>query len=647
MRLMAVATIGFVLMCVLIREGYQAVQKTREREWRESHPFDWQQYASLDGYFNGVQALVPLIEYEPQNRYNRSEPIDAISAAKQSPLLTPVVYNPYPDYQSTEYLQNHPAVQDCLLDAQDAVPARDVYAYPGIPQHFPQPFCGSHHELALTESMCFDRFGRLGPYGLDMNDAGGENQKTLYTQNIYAEQAFDQRYFGNYTNTDWGAAQSRCLKKNQGRFTGANGKIRIPRHAYILRSWTGYEYDEHQIYTMRAMINELALKSGGEYDVHLLVHVKNDSVPIWTEERSYTETLQRNVPKEFWNITTLWSEQQMKMYYPGPFQNNFASMDESTVHGVYRSAHFALQWFSQQHPEYDFFWNWEMDIRYSGHYYDFNSKVGEWAKKQPRKGLWERNRRFWLPEHHGSFQQFTQFVDEETSATDKPKNDLEINGPLPIWGPLHNLPNVGTLAPLTNTTPPRTYNKDKHHWGAGEEADLIVFNPIFDPARTNWVFRKDITGYNTTLPIPPRRSAIITAARFSKRLLNRMHEEVSLHQHTMFTEMFAPTICLHYGLKAVYVPHPLYFDRDWDLAHMDQVLNYPKFERESPFGWGEHNLLRSSFYYNSKFAPKVWRRWLGQWENGREEVKWESGSGRMCLPGILFHPVKFETEWRV
>ena len=544
-------------MSVLVKEGYQAVQKGQEREWRDSHPFDWQQYDTLDGYFSGTRALVPFNEYEPQNRYNRSRPADAISTAKTSPPLTPIAYNPYPNYQSEAYLRDSHAVEECFLDTQDTVPAQDVYAYPGIAQHFPQPFCGSHHELDLDENICFDRFGRLGLYGFGSNDAVHEGEKTSESQYVYAEHPSDQRGTTDYTLIDWGTAQARCLEKNRRRFTGAKRKTTIPRHAYILRTWTGYEYDEHQIYTMRAMINELALKSGGEYDVHILVHVKNESLPIWADETVYAETLQNAVPKEFWNITTLWSEQQMKIYYPGPFSDNFADMDESTVHGVYRSAHFALQWFSQQHPEYDFFWNWEIDIRYSGHYYEFNSRVGHWAKKQPRKGLWERNRRFWLPEHHGSFQQFTKFVEEETFSTDMPKNDLEKNGPLPIWGSLQNAANVGTLPPLNNTTLPTTCSKDKYQWGVGEEADLIVFNPIFDPSHTNWVFRNDVTGYNTSLPIPPRRSAIITAARFSKRLLNRMHEEISLHHHTMFTEMFAPTICLHYGLKAAYVPHPL------------------------------------------------------------------------------------------
>ena len=38
-----------------------------------------------------------------------------------------------------------------------------------------------------------------------------------------------------------------------------------------------------------------------------------------------------------------------------------------------------------------------MDARYTGHYYDLIDKVTKWAKKQPRKGLWERNGRYYLP----------------------------------------------------------------------------------------------------------------------------------------------------------------------------------------------------------------------------------------------------------
>ena len=114
-------------------------------------------------------------------------------------------------------------------------------------------------------------------------------------------------------------------------------------------------------------------------------------------------------------------------------------------------------------------------------------------------------------------------------------------------------------------------------------------------------------------------------------------------KHTMFPEMWPPTVAMHHGLKAVYVPHPVHFDRDWDVSYMNQILNYPVNTWDSPFGWGEHNMLGGSFYYNSGFSGALWRRWLGQWENGEGGRKQEeAGTGRMCLRGTLHHPIKHE-----
>ena len=122
-----------------------------------------------------------------------------------------------------------------------------------------------------------------------------------------------------------------------------------------------------------------------------------------------------------------------------------------------------------------------------------------------------------------------------------------------------------------------------------------------------------------------------------------MHEETYRLKRTAFPEMWPPTVAYHHGLKSLYAPHPVFFDRNWDLDYMNQIFNYPKKDIDSPFGWGEHNLLGSSFYYNSGFSGALWRRWLGAPENnegGRFEE--DNGSGRMCLGGILFHPIKFE-----
>lgn len=654
-KLIGYAIAGIVVLALVGGGGYRHVRSHRPPPGAEGGPppFHWQNYYRLDGYYNGVRMLVRPEEWVPENGYNLSIPAmvtekERLEKEKASlpvePPMDPVTYDPYP-FKTKEYQREYAAVEECFLDEEGRVPAPDIYAYPGVPQYLSKPFYGDYKVLGLREDVCFERFGRFAPYGYGYEEHAGGLGLGNKSERAGAEKVFARSGYVDYSKVDWGMAQRRCREKNTARFEEkqAGGKKRVERHAYVLRTWTGYEYTNAQILSLRAMINELSLKSGGQYDVHLLVHVKNISIPIWASPEVYQETLRANVPREFWNMTTLWSERQMEMYYPEPFPDNFANMAGSSIHGVYRSAHFALQWFSQQHQEYDFFWNWEMDIRYTGHYWEFNDRIGEWGKSQPRKGLWERGRRFYIPERHGDWANFTQFVETETREVDIAANDLQRSGPVPIWGPYQDFPNTGMLPPPPETIPKTSYDEDAYEWGVGENADLLVFNPLFDPSLTNWVFSWDITGYNRTLPVPPRRAAIITVARLSKRLLNIMHEETWRMKHTMFPEMWPPAVCMHHGLKAVYVPHPVFFDRDWELGHMDQVFNYPTEIWDSPFGWGEHNLLGSSFYYNSGFSGALWRRWLGQKENGEGGAEQEKeGSGRMCLRPVLHHPIKHE-----
>jgi hypothetical protein len=331
-------------------------------------------------------------------------------------------------------------------------------------------------------------------------------------------------------------------------------------------------------------------------------------------------------------MATLWSEQQMRMYYPEPFPNNVYNHAKAPVHSVYRSAHFALQWFSQARPEYDFYWNWEMDLRLTGSYFEFHNSIGEWAKKQPRKGLWERSSRYYIPELHGSWKNFTEMVEEELYNSDEK----------PVWGP-PKFENTGMLPSPPETEPPHSYLQDNYEWGVGEEADIITFNPIFDPAKTNWVFRDDVTGYDLELPEPPRRCAIITVSRLSKRLLDLMHRETYLMKHHMFPEMWPPTVAFHHGLKAVYAAHPVHFDHNWPLEALDNTFNKPPKPTDSVFGWGEHNQLGNSFYYNAGFSSEWWRRWLGSRENDKGgPAAEEAGTGRLCMRSTLFHPVKYE-----
>lgn len=414
---------------------------------------------------------------------------------------------------------------------------------------------------------------------------------------------------------------------------------------------------------LRSLVNELSLSSGGEYDIHILVHVKDNDIPIWSDDETYQRVLQESLPTEFRGLGTLWNEAQMLALYSGP-KDEMHRENFPPILGVYRSAYLPLQHFSRLHPEYEFIWNWEMDIRYIGNWYDLFDKVGKWAAKQPRKELWERNHRFYIPKVHGTWEDFKQMVRVQSQMPTKEnpsawanmgpngKEELEPYVDQPVWGPQWAEGDQRAAPFPDDPLPPTSMQKDNYQWGVGEDADLILFHPLFDPVRTDWIIRRDFSGYNlgddgTKGRMPPRRVAIVAAGRMSRRLLDRMHREVALRKHSAFTEMFPPTMALHHGLKAVYAPHPVFVDRNWPMKYLSSTFNsgpngVTGRNKQCVFGdCCQHNLLGVTWHYNAGFSPDLYNRWWGLKVNGdggeQEETQ---GEGRMCLPPLQIHPVK-------
>jgi hypothetical protein len=425
-------------------------------------------------------------------------------------------------------------------------------------------------------------------------------------------------------------------------------------------------------------VTELNLHAGAAYDIHLLIQIKDGS-PIWASPTVYDAVLERVVPREYRSMATLWSEDLMRLLYPGPFKPQFNN--PGPVHSVGRSMHMALQWFAAHHPEYDFFWNWEMDIRYVGHWYELFDRVDRWARSQPREGLWERAARFYIPSVHGGWEAFAN--DTAMRALHRTGNDNNskghsegdnknslISGPqtFPGWEEADRtaifgedyrerfgLPLPASVSSDSDSDS-EPLSASSSSTSADEPADYITFLPQFQPAHTFWIFRADVSGYSTAVPIPPRRASIVTASRFSRRLLTLMHRETALARHSMAGEMFPASIALHYGLKAAFAPHPMYFSRTWnDSTYVEQVFNGNPLTGEAG-GYADsvfsevpqHNLRGSSYYYDAAFAGPLWRRWLGYRVGGEGGAEWErdvtKSSGRMCLRSVLLHPVKREED---
>ena len=665
-------------------------------------PNVWESFPFLKRYHGGIRSLVSRDKNVPE--YPTKQDIDPELPAEEQPkeavkerrsqgahIADSIPFDPYPDYSGINYVDKYGPVETCYLDANDTIKVPGLRAYKGVPQGMPDNVIGSYETLGLRNDVCFERFGRLGPYGLGYSKRRGGTGAGMEGDREGIEDVWKVDAEVDFREVNWTEALGRCLEKNKGRFekqpkTGtdtfkmqkrdtvtdaeaeANSTVHVlpkaahntllPRTAVLIRTWWDYEYDDEDIMYLRALISELSLASGGEYEVHFLIHVKDDNKQIWADEDVYAEVLKNALPAEFAGMGTLWSERQMGLIYGGVEESNYRGLP---VHGAYRSTFMPVTYFAHQHPEFDFFWHWEMDVRYTGHYYHLFEQVSKWTTAQPRKGLWERNARFYVPSVHDSWEDFKQMVRVQTehgtnSQANRWSSHLPPNPHVPgpemqkpekhIWGPEppQDYPDIEIDE---NVKPNTTLAEDKYEWGVGEPADLIVFNPLFDPDQTNWILADDVTGYDKKNGLPPRRTAINTSGRLSRRLLETMHREQSRFRHTMFSEMWPASCALHHGLKAVYAPHPVFIDRKWPTQYLAAIFNNGRNgasggARMSVFSdERQHNFLGTTWYYHAGFAPNLWKRWLGYKvdNDGGEEFEVQ-GEGRMCLPGVLLHPVK-------
>ncbi|KXT07016.1 hypothetical protein AC578_7200 [Pseudocercospora eumusae] len=708
---LAITAVLLIFICYLIRSSWASRAEVRLGLKKPPPPPPaWEQFPFLKRYHGGIRTLVSRKENTPEYPVDNDEEVrrlqeEALRQKEQQDLevskekgfqkrdaLGSLRFDPYKTSNVNGDFE--PPVK-CYLDNKTKLEIPQLLSYQGVTKGFPNPVMGSYDIFGLRDDVCFERYGRLGPYGYGYSRKFGGSGAGMEGEKAGSEQVWEgYEEEVNYKNVEWSEAQERCIKDNAHRFkptpklqrnhfftsmaTGGpakeksgedkgpektlSGKQYLNRTAVIIRTWWDYNYDDEDLFYLRALVNELNLHSGAEYDVHFLIHVKDDNMQIWADEDTYQRVLNDALPAEFRGMGTLWSERQMGLIYGGVAESFYRDLP---VHGAYRSTYMPMQYFAHMHPEYEFLWHWEMDIRYTGNFYHLFKQVSQWAKQQPRKGLWERNGRFYIPAEHGTWEEFKQMVRVQTqhgtaqkasvygklgadAGTKHPLDEESRRAENAIWGPLRPTGEGDeTDLPDSDPQPPTTFDKDNYEWGVGEEADFITFNPLFDPHNTNWILAEDVTGYNTTQGYPPRRTAIITASRLSRRLLETMHRETALKRHTMFSEMWPGSCALHHGYKAVYAPHPVYIDRAWPTSYLAAIFNNgvngaAGGARTSVFSdERQHNFLGTTWYYHAGFSPNLWKRWLGfKVDNDGGEEYEKANEGRMCLPAMLLHPVK-------
>ncbi|KAK0108423.1 hypothetical protein ONS95_003231 [Cadophora gregata] len=616
------------------------------------------------------KTLSRLVDVGAHEGFNAAHltPTKSLTAFHDTP---PYTYNPYPDYNSKSWSSGNQGVYRACNGPEG--PIKDWTVFSGHPKVFGYPHIGSYVPFDIDSNLCFERETRLGPYGFQETDALGVGNSSFNTER---KRSID------WDSIDWGFLQHDCLRENSDRFAdieedkretgtpligmnssnssnsttilrrlekvndtiseegtvsqgGANDNDSGPalhgmpeftitpksRTAVLIRTHSNQTYTENDKQNIRSLITELCLRSGAEYQVFLLVQAKDDNLPESADPTAYNKILQASVPAEFRNMTVMWSDAQMKKLYP---------LIPAEVNNVHQSQWLSVQKFAQDHPKFDHYFNWEFDTRFTGHHYNLLEKLATFAKKQPRKGLWERNERYYIPSFHDRFSTFRLSVQK-------------VAGDDTIWGP----PPTPGVVPVGPNAPGLEPKDDSFRWGVGEEADYISLAPMFNPVNTSWVGKNDVWGYDGLNT--PRRATIGTHSRCSKKLLDTMHAE-NLKGNHVSSEMTPQTVALLHGFKAVFAPIPMYMDRDWSGQSLEKFFNPgPKGESgstiESPFSWGrESRFAGSTWYFRANPPMRLYNNWLGWEDSGIGGPEWEKAHGRMCLPAILLHPIKNVVE---
>ncbi|KAM3422028.1 hypothetical protein BST61_g2404 [Cercospora zeina] len=441
-----------------------------------------------------------------------------------------------------------------------------------------------------------------------------------------------------WSEVQWGSVQDGCFQSNGGKkvATAVGRKLRPPtqnldqeledqirdeektgRTAVVLRSWDTYEYGTNHKAWLRALVTELALDTAGKFQVFLLVDVKNPKFgDLLGDEVLYGQILARTVPEEFQDMALLFNERLLQEWYPTV--SNHKAKDQ-----MYQ----ALQIFSYSFPEFDYIWQLEMDARFTGHVGHMLKDAAAWAQEQPRKNLWERNARFYIPGlWDNDYTAFSAALDEEFADSEDT-----------IWGPA---PSAETyVAPRGPVPPPRSDSS----WGITEPADLITLAPMINPIGTKWVFESEVYNFSPTKKSTlrlPRRMAMISMTRTSRRLL----QTISLHQRQtgawLVSEATPETYSFLHGFKAVYVPHLVSFNvgtGDLSPKELNKLLH--KGPKESLAGGRRAGFL---------WGGRTWKMATTQWL--RSSYIWWGGAGLSfwydyvalgkCLPGMVLHPVK-------
>ncbi|KAM3420535.1 hypothetical protein BST61_g3800 [Cercospora zeina] len=508
---------------------------------------------------------------------------------------------------------------------------------------YPKSTFGSYEALRLSkEWTTFEQ--RYGPYG-------------------YSKTYSEQDTATKWSHVNWGILQNKCFDTNRARFqtmelqqepeprfryfsltepSEPQRSSKSGRQAIVLRTWSTYNYQPEDLWNLRSIITETALAMNGDYQVFLLVDLKcgHECGDVFTNHTLYNQILQNSVPTEFRNIAVLVHENLQRSWYPqvGEYRPYLQIMQP-------------LQLFAHFYPEFDHYWQFEMDTRFTGHLGKMLQAFDTFGRDQPYKQARERASWMYMESVHGSYNEFSKHVNES------------LGGGATVWG-AQRIDDVDRIGPVVPPDP----KTDDFQFGVGSDADLLLFGQLNDVRRVerveDWVFRNwSMEGLEKDTPIYMSTPA---QARASYELLEAVHRSQHNEGIRVASEATLPSWALWRGLKVVGLPVPRFQYPERDHSELSDTFNGGLPERFHDGIAHGPGVYRASSYmsvtrpltfdWSSSLCDPIFEHWMGQYKPKDQEkdtehpedivvpneLPWfmEEVDGKTYMPEMILHPRK-------
>lgn len=309
-----------------------------------------------------------------------------------------------------------------------------------------------------------------------------------------------------------------------------------------------------------------------------------------------------------------------------------------------------LQLFALHYPEFDHYWQLELDQRFMGNALEYFDALSEFARQEPRKQALERAS---FPYHDELFSSYEDLRDQV---------DIANHGHSRSWGAVR-IPDVQPIGPVPPTLTPED---EDFTWGVGEEADLIVSSICAEVIDSWWTFKDWLFGPFWKKLNTPRWFCPPAIMRGSRALIHATHTGQHLRGLSVPSEATLPSWANWLGLKMSYPPQPVYmhdynaevsnnrpesdndetsrFEKDWRHPTIRPFFGDPPNKSETgmsmanPMANGDKGLTH---WWVSFYTGKLMDVWI------RNEVDADEfppalkvHNGQVYAPNFAMHPVK-------